>query len=108
MSNLDGNTILNDALACAYTGHPDAREAGNEIWVPADALTDYDLETAIDEATMATGDHNHALFEILLAGYSEGDPIWQEIEEAAARALRTFAEEIDEEYSQYFEDENEA
>ena len=35
----------------------------------------------------------------------DDDPFWQELEEAAGRALRKFAEEMDREAESYLEDE---
>lgn len=108
-TNLDGNSLLNDAYAIAIDGNPEAREfeyAG--AWAPSGSLTDYDLETAASEAACDAGDNNHALFEMVLE-YLGGDedPFWQELEEAAGRALRKFAEEMDEEARHYLEDEDE-
>ena len=105
-TNLDGNDLLNDAYAIVCTDNPDARDLDGGAWVPSEALTDYDLETAASEAACDAGDNNHALFEMVLEYLgNDDDPFWQELEEAAGRALRKFAEEMDEEARHYLEDE---
>lgn len=106
-TNFDGNSLLNDAYAIACDGNPDAREIeyqGN--WVPSEGLTDYDLETAASEAATNSGDTTRALLEMCLEVLDD-DPIWQELEEAAGRALRKIAEEMDEEARHYLEEEEE-
>lgn len=104
-TNLDGYDLLNDAYAIACTNSPDAREIeGQGSWVPSDALSDYDLQEAANEAAMDSADNTRALLEMCIE-YLEDDPIWQELEEAAGRALRRFAEEMDEEARHYLEDE---
>lgn len=105
-TNLDGTDLLNDAYAIVCTDNPDARDLDGGAWVPSEALTDYDLETAASEAACDAGDTTRGLFEMVyeyLGG--DEDPIWQELEEAAGRALRKFAEEMDEEARHYLEDE---
>lgn len=103
--NLDGNDLLNEAYAIICTGNPDARELDGGAWVPSEALDDYDLETAAAEAATDAGDTTRALLEMCIEYLGE-DPIWQELEEAAGRALRAFAEEMDQEARHYLEDED--
>lgn len=104
MKNLDGYDLLNDAYANAVTGNPDAIDIPyGGAWVPSDALDDYDLETAASEAATDTGDTTRALLEMCI-GYLDDDPIWQELEEAAGRALRKFAEEMDRESERSLEE----
>lgn len=96
-NRLDGYDLLNDAYAQAITGNPAARDIPyGGAWAPSDALDDDDLEQAALDAAMATGDLTRSLLEMCLE-YLEDDPIWQELEEAAGRALRAFAEEMDRE-----------
>ena len=104
-SNLDGYALLSDAYAIACTDNPDARDICG-AWVPSDALTDYDLETAASEAATDAGDTTRALLEMCIE-YLDDDPIWQELEEAAGRALRKYAEEMDREAESYLEEEAE-
>ena len=104
-TNLDGNSLLNDAYAIAVTDSPNARDICG-LWVPSEALDDYDLETAASEAATDSGDTTRALLEMCIEVLGD-DPIWQELEEAAGRALRRFAEDMDEEARHYLGDEEE-
>lgn len=104
--NLDGNDLLNDAYAIICTDNPNARELDGGAWVPSRTLDDYDLETAAAEAATDAGDTTRALLEMCIE-YLGDDPIWQELEEAAGRALLAFAEEMDYEASNYLGDEDE-
>ena len=106
-THLDGNSLLNDAYAILCTDNPNARDICG-LWVPSDALDDYDLETAASEAACDAGDTSRALFEMVFEALgNDGDPFWQELEEAAGRALRRFAEDMDEEARHYLGDEEE-
>lgn len=108
-THLDGNDLLNDAYAIACTDNPEARDICG-AWVPSDSLTDYDLENAASEAATDSGSNGggtaRALLEMCLEVLDD-DPIWQELEEAAGRALRRFAEDMDEEARHYLGDEEE-
>lgn len=97
-NRLDGYDLLNDAYAIACADNPDARDIGGD-WVPSEALSDYDLETAAGEAAADAGENTRALLEMCIEMLDD-DPIWQELEEAAGRALRRYAEEMDREAEQ--------
>ena len=103
-NRLDGYALLNDAYAIAVTDNPDARDIGG-AWVPSDLLTDYDLENAASEAATDSGEHTSYALLAMCLEVLDDDPIWQELEEAAGRALRAYAEEMDEEARQCLEEE---
>lgn len=106
-THLDGDSLLNDAYAIAVTDNPNARDICG-LWVPSEALDDYDLETAASEAACDAGDTSRALFEMVFEALgNDEDPFWQELEEAAGRALRKWAEEMDKEARYYLGDEEE-
>ena len=107
MSNLDGYDLLNDAYAIACTDNPAAREIPYQgAWVPANEITDYEAADAVTRAACDAGEATRGLLEMCLE-YLEDDPIWEQLEEAAARALRRFAEEMDEEAARALEEEGE-
>lgn len=78
-----------DVLDLAYDKLTENGEA------PADCFDEYDLSGAIDDAVFSTTDNNRALFEILLTGYADDENawVWDEIQRAAANALRAYAQE---------------
>ncbi len=106
MNKLDGYALLDDAYATLCTDNPDAREIdGYGDWIPSDAVSDYDLENAASKAACDAGDTTRGLLEMCLE-YLGDDPIWQELEEAAGRALRRYCEEMDREAENALEEED--
>lgn len=107
MSNLDGYDLLNDAYAIACTDNPAAREIPYQgAWVPANEITDYDAADAVTRAAYDAGEATRGLLEMCIE-YLEDDPIWDQLEQAAARALLRFAEEMDEEAARALEEDSE-
>ena len=98
MTNLDGYQLLIDAYAAAVTDNPNVQDIAG-AWVPSHLLEDDDLKVAAAEAAAAEGESTRGLLEMCLE-FLEDDPIWQQLEEAAGRALRAFAEEMDREADQ--------
>lgn len=96
-TTLDGWSLLNDAYAVFVTN----RGAENG-WVPSNELDEYEATeaTATTARDLGGTEYTHALIEMIFDGGLENDPVFEEIEKAAARALMAFAREMDEEARQ--------
>ena len=98
-AKIEGWDILNDAYAQIITDHN-----SDSGWVPSDTVSGWEYQEAAGrtaaEQTVGGNEVTHALLAMILEAAPEDDPIFEQIEEAAGRALQAFAEEMDHEAEQ--------